>query len=806
MNNTTNSTALSTFLDYALHYAALGFHVFPVPPGTKAGYSDLTEKITGRRWGNSKDPDEVRRMFTLHPEANIGIATGVDSNLFVFEADTIAGHGVDGIASVAALEADHGPLPATLQGESPSGSIHHYFRYPGFHVSSSASIIGVGIDVKGDGGMVLAPPSVRDGVAYKWLNPETPIADAPQWLKAAVRTPERIRTTVAPSLDGYRYEEVLWWAERNADVAWSQEDWAMFGGALKLHFGDEGLDVFLLVSRNASKAGDRFDRFPAQYKEGNRTLHWYLDRDIAWMFRSILGCPMPPDVPPPPPRLGAQIVYPGGAVKVFSAAGWVWDERYATVAQNAGAPPATLPPGATPMFGEGARTPQIVGPEYAEIEIADRFVNDVGSNIRHIAVRDAWLFWTGKRWRVDDTNYVPNLAREHCRNEAALCASRPGSNNARTLSSNRTVQAVLRLASMDQRVATRVEDWDQDPWLIGCPDGVVDLRTGTLRGARPEDHITKSTAVTPSGDCPTWLRFIDQMTNGDKALAQYLQNLSGYWLTGSTREQELHFGQGPGNTGKGTFSRATQGILADYHKAVNVRTLTASKQDRHLAEVAVLQGARLVTCSETERGNSWAEGRLKEWTGEDKISANFMGKNPFHFTPTFKLFITGNHKPRLRPDSAMRRRFRLVPFVHVILAADVDRSLSEKLHAEWPGIFGWMIQGAVLWQNEGLVPPACVTEATKDYMDGEAADTLTMWIEDKCDTKDQEVRTQIAMLYNSYKMFAEVNGERNILSSEQLSRALGELGHRKDDNKDRLTGLPPLPPGYSSGVVYTDAR
>jgi hypothetical protein len=180
----------SEILRHALYYAETnGWHVFPSPPGTKKSHKSA-EYSDGRPWGTTRDLDEIRRDFEQWPDANVGIVCGEISGIFVVEADTLAGHGKDGFAALAAMEAKHGPLPATLQAESPSGSVHFYFRYPGFHVKTSASEIAPGIDVRGDGGMVIAPPSVKPGSgAYKWRS-ILPIADAPAWLLDMVKAPK----------------------------------------------------------------------------------------------------------------------------------------------------------------------------------------------------------------------------------------------------------------------------------------------------------------------------------------------------------------------------------------------------------------------------------------------------------------------------------------------------------------------------------------------------------------------------------------------------------------------------------------
>jgi hypothetical protein len=167
----------------ALAYADRGWSVFPARPDRKCSYKSA-EYSDGRKWGMTRDPAEVRRDFTHWPNARIGLPTGAINKIIVVETDTVAGHSVDGAASLAQLEARHGALPDTRMACSPSGSLHRYFRHPGSNIKikSTASVIGAGIDVRGDGGMVIAPPSVNlDGRAYRWIN-HNPIATLPAWL------------------------------------------------------------------------------------------------------------------------------------------------------------------------------------------------------------------------------------------------------------------------------------------------------------------------------------------------------------------------------------------------------------------------------------------------------------------------------------------------------------------------------------------------------------------------------------------------------------------------------------------------
>ena len=104
-------------VDHALYYALESdWPVFPARTDKKKSHKSA-EYSDGRPWGATKDPDEIRRDFERWPDANVGVVTGAISGIFVVEADTKEGHDVDGIASLAALEEEHEPLPATRQAE-----------------------------------------------------------------------------------------------------------------------------------------------------------------------------------------------------------------------------------------------------------------------------------------------------------------------------------------------------------------------------------------------------------------------------------------------------------------------------------------------------------------------------------------------------------------------------------------------------------------------------------------------------------------------------------------------------------------
>jgi hypothetical protein len=175
-----------------LYAETFNWCVFPVPPGTRKSYKSA-KFSNGKRWGATNKASVIERDFRRWPRANLGIPTGAENGVWVLDADTLKGHGVDGIAELRKLERKHGRLPRTLMAESPSGSLHYYFEWPkrGLIICNSTSAIAPGVDVRGEGGMVLASPSIKKGVGkYRWINWGTPIARAPKWLlKLVVHRP-----------------------------------------------------------------------------------------------------------------------------------------------------------------------------------------------------------------------------------------------------------------------------------------------------------------------------------------------------------------------------------------------------------------------------------------------------------------------------------------------------------------------------------------------------------------------------------------------------------------------------------------
>ncbi|MDM7255195.1 MAG: phage/plasmid primase, P4 family, partial [Paracoccus sp. (in: a-proteobacteria)] len=395
--------------------------------------------------------------------------------------------------------------------------------------------------------------------------------------------------------------------------------------------------------------------------------------------------------------------------------------------------------------------------EVTEDAVALNFTTRHGDRMRFDHDAGRWFEWNGDHWKADGTQ----RAFQYCREQARKATVDAQSKEIATARRAAFAAGVERFARADPAHAVTQEVWDQDPFLLGCPEATVDLRTGSIRSPDPADMITRRAAVAPADQavCPRWLSFLQEATGGDGALIRFLQQWAGYSLTGDTREHALMFIYGDGGNGKSVFLNTVAGILGDYSTTAGMDTFTASQHERHPTDLAMLKGARLVSASETEEGRAWAESRIKQMTGGDKITARFMRKDFFTYTPQFKLMVIGNHKPVLQNiDDAIRRRFNIVPFTR--RPATPDKELETKLQAEWPGILRWMIEGCSDWRQNGLIRPQSVTEATAAYFDDQ--DVFAQFLADKCrvEPHNPHLWEPAAALFKAWSDYAHAGGEK----------------------------------------------
>ena len=750
-----SSTFDSPCFASALEYTARGWHVFPAPPGAKK--SHIAGKYgNGTRWSATADPAQIRKHWKRWPDANVGIACGLTSGLLVIECDTPEGHDVDGVAQMMQLIATHEPLPDTIEALSPSGSWHIYFRYPETaDLRNSTSQIAPGVDVRGEGGMVIGVPSVKPGKAqpYRWKNPPGlfELADCPAWLLGLCKPKEKDPSPeFRPQIDvGVSHrtadlaevEELLSWVDPDAG---GYKIWIDVLMALHHHFGG---------SNDGLRLADDWSGQGPKYQAGEVAKKW----------------------------------------AGFSAGGKTTIATLAELARQNGANlsaisrrhrRSTAGGHAAGTRSEGhSHMPDSDEEKADENDLShDALARDLGlrgwdRDAKHVAVQGRWYLWDETRWAADTCLRHMTLARAFLQDRAREIrswADRKADaipdkdadklktwavNEARGLRSANTIAAVSGLARSNPASISRADEFDADLLLLGTPGGTVDLRSGLLQRPRRENMITKLTAVAPAPPgtpAPHWQQFLNDVLDGDSPTIEFLQRAAGYALTGLTSEHKLLFFYGTGRNGKSTFLELLQWLWGDYARRAAATTFLSSVGERHPTDIAGVAGARLVVGSELPKGKSWDEAVLKDLTGGDKMTARFMRGDFFDFVPQMTLMIAGNTMPSLRGvDEALRARMVLVPFTVTIPPEKRDTSLPEKLKSEGPAILRWAIDGAMEWRRQGLRVPDRVAAASKEYLDGE--DLLGQFLADETLT-DRAAFTLTADLHARFRQWTDMQG------------------------------------------------
>ncbi len=240
----TSATQASPIADAAAAYLARGWSVLPLQRGDKRPLI---------RWETLQqahaDAATLARWFAHWPDANIGIVTGEISNLIVLDVDPK--HGGDD--SLADLERRFGQLPDTVEAGTGGGGRHLYFTHPGGFVPNRAGLK-QGIDLRGDGGYVVAPPSLHpSGQPYAWARgrapEETAVAALPRWLLFAGRGARKRR-----SLEEWRHlvHEGVKEGERNTTIA-------SLTGHLLWHGVDPQVALELLLAWNRARCQPPLD-------------------------------------------------------------------------------------------------------------------------------------------------------------------------------------------------------------------------------------------------------------------------------------------------------------------------------------------------------------------------------------------------------------------------------------------------------------------------------------------------------------------------------------------------------------------
>ena len=267
-----------------------------------------------------------------------------------------------------------------------------------------------------------------------------------------------------------------------------------------------------------------------------------------------------------------------------------------------------------------------------ELGNAIRLAKLFGKRLRYCGQLDYWLVFDGTHWQQDHRDQVWRYAKATIRSLAREAAQMTHDDERKAMlrfaidsEKKRTIQAMIDLARSEPEIAIGPEDLDRDPYLLNCPNGTVDLRTGKLREHRPEDLITKITSVAYRPDAPRvrWENTLAEILP-DPKLVSYVKRALGYSCTGDIGEHALFIPYGKGRNGKNTVLDPIRTVLHDYATVSDPKIFLRTGRDDHPTGLAKLFGCRFVMTDEVDEGEQLAEALVKRLTGNATISARFM--------------------------------------------------------------------------------------------------------------------------------------------------------------------------------------
>ena len=420
-------------------------------------------------------------------------------------------------------------------------------------------------------------------------------------------------------------------------------------------------------------------------------------------------------------------------------------------------------------IGSARATPNTVLVKPSHDDVAQLFAEKHCGSVIYVAQHQSWYRWDGLVWEVDRHGKVFDLIRNFCRSI--------NQSNDKSLGTRAFLESVEILCKKDQTNFVKHSDiLDRTTSVLNTPAGFVDLVSGKLQENDPFRHCTKITRASPTDDHEgVFLSFLDDITLGDQSLQEYLQVSLGSFLSGGIEEHAIYFWIGNGRNGKNTLADTVKRILGSYAKKVPSSLLLSKKYAEHPTEIANLQGCRFALSSELEEGSHFDEARIKELTGDAVLTGRFMRGDYFEFLRQHKHLVLGNHRPRLKNlDEGLRRRIKMVPF-NADFGGREDPDMTRKLYQEAGFIIQWLINGHMMWRENGCKAPACraVDSFTDDYFHSQS--TIDLWLAENCAVIEDDRRAGSAWNKSSelYANYVKWKKDRN--ETPQPSSRFGEF-------------------------------
>jgi len=660
-------------LQHALSYAARGWHVIPLEPSgkkpiTKNGSKDATTSES-----------QIQKWWAQWPTANIGLATG--HCFFVVDIDGPLG----------AQWAEDNDLPQTLTARTSRGC-HLYYSLPAdFTVANSTGTLSEGVDVRGIGGYVVAPPSVHES--------------------------------------GFVYH-------------WEDEDYGFDISPASPYLLD------LLRPRESSSHAEKFS-LPAVIGEGRRD-------DTLYKF----ACSLRAKTLMVEPEIRAQLAIANERCNPPLSSKDL-DRIAASACKHPPGPSTGRKQDVSPFGGADDDSELDHDDGSAKEKLAP---NDIGTQILRdyrIMYCDGVLWeYRSTHWRQISSDRIKALAREYDGDTHTTARRRA------------EVVDFIKSAAMVEDQKWRL----LEPYEIPVGNGVVDVRSMTLRDHRPDDYLQTCISVPfdPHAQAPELMRCLDTYFGADDdsdAKMDSLQEFFGYTLMPHARYKKALLCVGESDSGKSTIPFLMRTLMG----IENVVSVGVEEMD-DARKRAPLLGKLVNLLTELTSDAMIADGGFKTLVSTEEpiqFDAKFMP--PVMDVPVCKHVIVTNTLPAINDRSrGTFNRLLLIRFNHVIPKDAQDATISDRLRGEVGGILLWALYGAQrLFHTGGKFTSVGVHEV-EEYRASQ--NPVVEWISEACEV-DSDCR---ALLSDMRERFSRWSGRP--ASPSWFAQCLQSAGYQTTKN------------------------
>ena len=453
--------------------------------------------------------------------------------------------------------------------------------------------------------------------------------------------------------------------------------------------------------------------------------------------------------------------------------------------------------------------------EWTEEGMAKLLNDSFDGEMKYCPANKRWYIWNGKIWQKHLTSSVviqrwKKLKAEYKAEYKEIIAQQPAemretsaeasfSKFLTSLGKTNTSRNIAQSLAVDSEIS--LDEFDTYPYILNTPNGMVDLLENKVLPHDKGYYITTTTnaAIADKNNitCDRWYQFIDDITQGDKEKAEFLQRALGYSLLGDNKQECLFVLHGKlTRNGKGTlFAAIDKALGEDYFKQSDTRLICQNRKsvardpNAPTQLLNALVGSRIVVMSEVQRGSeiSLDVGYIKSLTGRDLVPMRGMYVEGSTFLPQFTIWLALNHLPTVKDNSLFTS--------HRIWVIELNNHFSEEngnldtnLKTELckpenlPTVLHWLLKGCRDYITQGLNPPDSVREATLKYRMRD--DRVASFLAECCNISDG-VKTKPSELYSAFKMWCvnETNRFKISHSSVRFYSELETLGYQRSKTK-----------------------